>query len=258
MLRKLEEELIRMKQVEEEIEHTIKRAPEGTLRCSTSRGYYQYYKGKKYLDKNKREYIKQLAQKEYCLSIKNTVKKIKRSLEALIQIYRNEELEQLYRNLTPARKAVLEPIFKPVEEIVREFEAIQYTGKEFDELDITEFYTSKGERVRSKSEKIIADELYRYGIPYKYEMPIELDCWKRKVLVYPDFTVLNRRTGKRWIIEHLGMMDNPSYCESAMYKLDTYEKNGILLGDGLILLHETSNTPLNTIVMKRYIEHYFL
>ena len=185
MLRKLEEELIRMKQVEEEVEHTIKRAPEGTLRCSTSRGYYQYYKGKKYLDKNKREYIKQLAQKEYCLSIKNTVKKIKRSLEALIQIYRNEELEQLYRNLTPARKAVLEPIFKPVEE-------------------------------------------------------------------------MNRRTGKRWIIEHLGMMDNPSYCESAMYKLDTYEKNGILLGDGLILLHETSNTPLNTIVMKRYIEHYFL
>ena len=152
----------------------------------------------------------------------------------------------------------MEPIFKPVEEIVREFEAIQYTGKEFDELDITEYYTSKGERVRSKSEKIIADELYRYGIPYKYEMPIELDCWKRKVLVYPDFTVLNRRTGKRWIIEHLGMMDNPSYCESAMYKLDTYEKNGILLGDGLILLHETSNTPLNTIVMKRYIEHYFL
>ena len=51
MLRKLEEELIRMKQVEE-VEHTIKRAPEGTLRCSTSRGYYQYYKGKKYLDKN--------------------------------------------------------------------------------------------------------------------------------------------------------------------------------------------------------------
>lgn len=129
-------------------------------------------------------------------------------------------------------------------------------GKSFLEDDKTEFYTIKGERVRSKSEKIIADELYRNGIPYKYEMPMELEGWKKKVLIYPDFTVLNKRTGKKWIIEHLGMMDKPAYYENAMQKVSTYEKNGILLGDRLIVLHETSGTPLNTVVLKKYIEKY--
>ena len=47
-----------------------------------------------------------------------------------------------------------------------------------------------------------------------------------------------------------------SYYESVMYKLDTYEKNGILLGDSLILFHETSNSPLSINVVKKYIELY--
>lgn len=258
MLRKIEEELIHIKQVEKEIERTIKNAPKGTLRCSTSRGYFQYYQGREYLNKDKKEFIKQLAQKEYFLSIKSSITKVKRNLQSLIKIYKDEELEQIYRKLSPARKAVITPIFKPIEEIVAEFEGMQYNGKEFDEQDITEYYTSKEERVRSKSEKIIADELFRYGIPYKYEMLIELENWNRKVTIYPDFTVLNRRTGRRWIIEHFGMMDNSTYYENAMFKLDTYEKNGILLGDGLLILHETSSVPLNTNVMKKYIEYYLL
>lgn len=258
MLRRIQEELKHIKQVEEIIERTLKDAPKGTLRCSTSRGYYQYYQGRKYLNKDKKEFIKQLAQKEYCMNMKNTVKKVKRNLESLIKIYQDEELEQVYRKLSLARKAVVTPMFKPIEEIIKEFEQIRYEGKGFDEQDITEYYTSKGERVRSKSEKIIADELLRYGIPYKYEMPIELINWNKKVTIYPDFTVLNRRTGKRWIVEHFGLMDNSAYYENAMFKLDTYEKNGILFGDGLIILHETSSSPLNTNVMKKYIENYLL
>lgn len=258
MLRKIEEELIRINQVEKEIETTIKNAPKGSLRCSTSRGYFQYYRGREYLNKDKKQVIKQLAQKEYCLSIKSKIAKVKQTIELLIKVYKDEELEQVYRKLSPVRKAVTSPLFKPIEEIIEEFEAIQYNGKEFAEQDITEYYTSKGERVRSKSEKIIADELYRCGIPYKYEMPTELYNWNKKVTIYPDFTVLNRRTGRRWIVENFGMMDNPTYYENAMFKLDTYEKNGILLGDGLIILHETSNISLNTNVMKKYIEQYLL
>ena len=45
---------------------------------------------------------------------------------------------------------------------------------EFDENNRTEFYTRKGERVRSKSELIIAEELQRYQVPYLYEKPLEL------------------------------------------------------------------------------------
>ena len=46
----------------------------------------------------------------------------------------------------------------------------------------------------------------------------------------PDFTVINKRTGKMFLYEHLGKMDDENYVASNMRKLDLYEKNGYLLG----------------------------
>jgi len=57
-------------------------------------------------------------------------------------------------------------------------------------------------------------------------------------------------------MEHFGMMDKASYYESAMFKLDTYEKNNILIGINLILLHESSSSPINTNVVRKYFENY--
>lgn len=165
-------------------------------------------------------------------------------------------LQKIYKELHPARKAIVAPLFRPIEEVIGEFNHISYEGKPFDEMDQTSYYTIQGERVRSKSEKIIADELYRRGVPYKYELPLELRTWNRKIIVYPDFTVLNKRTGKKWILEHFGMMDNVGYFETTIQKLDTYEKNDILLGRDLILLHETSTSPLDTKVLEKYINEY--
>ena len=51
--------------------------------------------------------------------------------------------------------------------------------------------TEKGEYVRSKSEKIIADTLTKNNINYVYELPLRL---KGYGTVKPDFTVLNKRT----------------------------------------------------------------
>ena len=46
MLKVLEKELIHLKQVDELIEKSIKNAPEGTVRCSSCKGIYQYYQGR--------------------------------------------------------------------------------------------------------------------------------------------------------------------------------------------------------------------
>ena len=165
-------------------------------------------------------------------------------------------MENVYRKLHIARKQLVIPMAKPIEQQIEEFENIAYEPKLFSEKDQKEYYTAKGERVRSKSEKIIADEFYRYGIPYKYEYPIILKERNKQVIFYPDFTVMNKRTGKRWILEHLGMMDDAGYSENAMKKLDLYEKNGFLLGKNLLLTHETTNFPLNTNTLKKYIEEY--
>ena len=133
-----------------------------------------------------------------------------------------------------------------------------YEPGTFDDSNMTEFFTIKGERVRSKSELIIADELYRYNVPYHYEMPLELQNRGRTIMLRPDFTVIGRTSGSRYVYEHLGMMVEPSYVASSIRKLDLYERNGYMLGKNLILTHETKLSPLSVGVVDSYIENFFL
>lgn len=104
-------------------------------------------------------------------------------------------------------------------------------------------FTEKNEKVRSKSEKIIADKLKLMGVPYIYELPLELDGM---IYIKPDFTALNIDSRKEFIWEHFGMMDNPEYVEKAMSKLNMYARNGYKEGKNLIITMESKNQPINT------------
>ena len=119
--------------------------------------------------------------------------------------------------------------------------------------DTREYYTIKGERVRSKSEKIIADELFRKGIPYKYECPLYL---KGMGTIYPDFTFLSKKTGDEVYWEHFGMMDSPDYARKAVHKIETYENNGIFPGERLIITYETEKSVLGTEKIARMVDRY--
>lgn len=105
------------------------------------------------------------------------------------------------------------------------------------------FVTEKGERVRSKSEKIIADKLYMMGIPYRYEYPLVLN---NGVIVYPDFTILRMPRRQEVYLEHFGMMDDMNYVDTTLFKINSYEKNDIYLGVNLFITYETSRQPFNT------------
>jgi hypothetical protein len=85
--------------------------------------------------------------------------------------------------------------------------------------------TIRGELVRSKSEVIIANLLDSMGVPYSYEQPfVGLDGTLR----YPDFTVEDAESGRRLLIEHLGMLDRPDYKGRWEKKLQWYKKMGVL------------------------------
>ena len=172
--------------------------------------------------------------------------------------YQEDIYSDIYKKLHSGRKALIKPLFLPIGDKISLWEAEEYSPGSFDENDNTEYYTSKGERVRSKSEKIIADELNEAEIPYKYEKPLYLQDWNRTKLFRPDFTVLNRSSGRCYYIEHFGMMDNASYYNNALNKLDIYEKNGLLLGRDILIFHETSFAPLNVKTVRQYIQVYLL
>ena len=122
-------------------------------------------------------------------------------------------------------------------------------GKKF-EQGTKQIFTYQGERVRSKSEKIIADALYRKQVAYKYECPLIINGLGK---VYPDFTILNVQQRKEIYWEHFGMMDNTAYCEKAVYKINCYQKAGFYIGEQLILTFETAKNPLDTELVEHLI-----
>ncbi len=117
----------------------------------------------------------------------------------------------------------------------------------------SEIVTEKGEVVRSKSEKILADKLNLMNIPYHYEQPLFLNGYGT---IHPDFTVLNKSTRKEYYWEHFGLMDNPEYCEKAIKKIETMQKNGIYIGEKLIVTFETQSHPLNMKIVENTIKKY--
>ena len=102
------------------------------------------------------------------------------------EIVQVEELYSVYDRMSPSREKMVDSRIMSDKEYVNQWSTQIYSGKDFEEGQ-AEIYTEKKERVRSKSEKIIADMLYHKNIPYKYECPVTL---KGSGTIYPDFTCL--------------------------------------------------------------------
>lgn len=115
--------------------------------------------------------------------------------------------------------------------------------------------TRKGEKVRSKSEAIIADMLFEMGIPYHYEYPLRL---KDGNVRFPDFTILKVSTREEIYLEHFGLLDDEEYRKENMYKLDIYRANGIYIGKNLLFTYETVDTPLDINGIRRMLKDLFL
>ena len=240
------------------LENELKGLPGRTLRCTSSNGTDQFFINGKYANKKQMNTIQGIIQREYDEKLQVALKKRLQILRELEKNYSSRELEKCFESLCKARKKHVKPLFKTVEEQIEEFLNEEYEAGIFDMNNTTEFFTRKGERVRSKSEVLISEHLNYYGVPYRYEKPIKLIDWNKVVTCRPDFTVINKRTGKMFLYEHLGKMDDENYVASNMRKLDLYEKNGYLLGESLIITHETSTAPLNIKVVDSYIKTYFL
>ena len=197
------------------LESTIKRAEmdlnqsiKGHIEVCNIRNHYRYYyKAPKGENDGKREYTrdiayaKQIAQQDYAKEIIYKGTKELKQINALLNIYQNTVVDELYPKLHPGRQLLVEPILIDDEK----FAEIWIVKAEKQKQEIFQKYpntfqiqnpiqTENQEIVRSKSEKIIADKLKLLGIPYIYEKPLQLG----KIVKYPDFTALNKRTRKEY------------------------------------------------------------
>ena len=259
MKSKLEERKELLEKWKKEKEKAVVSAPQGCLRICNKGKKTHYYMRMDPKDnngayiKNKDFHIAQkLAQKDYDKKVLRHIEKELNAINKYLLHCPGIYAEEIYEHLNTERKQLISPILQTEADYVRNWENVRYLGKELDE-SVPKLYTAKGERVRSKSEVIIADALNREGIPYRYECPVYIQQWGN---VYPDFTVLNVRKRKEIYWEHLGMMGDAEYVNYALTKLEAYEDNGIFVGENLIITYETNVYPINQKTINRMIERY--
>ena len=255
---KLLEEQNRLEQMIQFQKEQLKNVPEGSLRLSKSHGKLQFYhctdenKKGKYISKDDQQLIHSLAQKTYDERILHLAEKRLKQIQKITKDYEDNEIEKVYLKEHPERQNLIEPIEPTWERQLLAWREKEYNGKGFADGDPV-IWTEKGERVRSKSERILADYFYKHGIEYKYECPIYL---KGIGTVYPDFTFLSGKTGEEIYWEHNGRMDDPIYAKRTVRKINAYENNGIFPGERLILTYETEQSILNTGKIKQLVDRY--
>lgn len=241
----------------EKAQKIIDSAPQGRIRVSASHGKPTYYfrnqgeraNEERYMSKKDCDRIKTLVEAEYAKKFVCELEKQIQNLAEFDEKYNPYSLSDVYNEMPIGKRNLFVPYIDNEEVIVKDWQDEVFVAKSYEPGTI-EIYSEKGERVRSKSEKIIADKLYSMGVPYKYEAPLYLSGVGT---VYPDFTLYNLLERKEMYWEHLGMMDKPEYAEKAVRKILSYEKNGIYPGQNLILTFETSKCPLNIRVVENMI-----
>ena len=231
----------------------------GKLRVTHRGKYVEYYhitsdtsRYGKYLSKKHLDIATQLAQKEYNSQI---IALLEEEISALkTYLTTNLKLDNYYKDLCPARQKLITPLTLTDEQYAAQWKTTPYKGLPF-APDATAFTTLRHERVRSKSEVLIANALTQSNIPYRYEYPLTLKkpLQKGTTTFYPDFLCLNLRTRQEFIWEHFGLIDSPEYAQNAASKLNLYAQNQILPGRNLIITMETATEPLTPIIIEQTI-----
>ncbi len=247
---------------------SYEKAPQGRIRISQNGGHPEYYlvtetgslRGK-YLPHSQETLARQLAQKDYDVRL---IKQLQKEIDTLQNYLKHtgggRAISELYDSFCPARRALITPVTLTDEQYAANWQEVSWAGGPFSP-DTPLLLTARGERVRSKSEVIIADTLFRHKIPYRYEYPLQVHRTSGSgdtLTLHPDFLCLNTRTRTELYWEHFGLMDDPDYSANAAGKLRLYTENGILSGRDLIITMETQREPLSTRSIEKLIEGFLI
>jgi hypothetical protein len=102
--------------------------------------------------------------------------------------------------------------------------------------------TERGEKVRSKSEVIIANALHQLGVCYFYERPL---TGRDGDTLRPDFTVFDGEN-RPILWEHLGMLHREDYRDRWDEKQAWYEAEGFTVGVDLFISRDEADGSLDS------------
>ncbi len=237
-----------------------KNLEKGKLHVTSSHGIAQYKflaegaTHSKFIPSIEKERVKLFAQREYDEKVYELLTTMRGRLNRFINNYEADCLDTYYESLCEARKKLITPI-KPTREALIDAWMESHPGNLNTFEKKPDNKTARGEYVRSKSEKIIADYLLSLGIPYQYEPQFRLFSGDD---VYPDFVILNVRKNKTIYWEHLGKVGDIGYATKNFIKLMDYEQSGLILGDNLIVTLETKERQLDIDLVEKKVQEFLL
>lgn len=107
----------------------------------------------------------------------------------------------------------------------------------------------KGERLRSKSEVLIANALAAHKIRYIYEKPLDIGGHT----IIPDFTVISPKENREIYWEHFGLLSREDYRRSFVNKLILYSSSGIIPQRDLIMTFDDLDGNIDSRVIDQMI-----
>ena len=263
----LENRLTQLKQVLAVTQKHLANTPQGHLRVSQKGHTPEFYQITEpgdthgtYIPRTKLVLARRLAQKDYDSRLIKQLKQEIRALQKyLVQTKGGSALTAIYTKLCPARQSLVTPITLTDAQYAAQWQAVSWIGLPFSP-DSDDYITARRERVRSKSEVIIADTLARHGVPYRYEYPLKLKSGRDGAFrtIHPDFLCLNVRTRAEFYWEHFGLMDDPDYLERTLVKLKDFAENKILSGKNLLFTMESTACKLSTRQIENLINEFLL
>lgn len=234
----------------------LENAPEGRLSLHRKNGHSYYYQkladGKvKYLNKKEKVLLSALAQKSYYEKIVQNLDEKMLLLKPLLQSYETD-IDDVYESLSEEKRNLVTPIKQTDKQKIEAWQNERVTTyNEYPEA--LRFHTQRGELVRSKSELMIADYLYKNAdiLDYRYEQELTLNNQRETITIHPDFKIFNLKTGQIFYWEHAGKMDEMKYVNGFMRKIALYSSNGFTIGKDVIITFEDSSHPLDTLQIRQ-------
>lgn len=168
----------------------------------------------------------------------------------LIKISPREEMKLIQKDCPSISDDMISEALRPKDQggwATAEYEKSLYKPEEKRHI------TSRGLRVRSKSEVLIAEKLYEHNIDFRYEQVIRI-----KGLSYaPDFTI-RRNDGKIFIWEHEGLMSDKTYQARQLEKAQAYTSVGIVPWDNFIVTYDNQNGDIDLRIVESEIQNKLL
>lgn len=248
-------------QLEKELQKSktfLESAPEGALICQkTPHGVRWMQKQevngtRKYISQKNRNLAEQLALKKYHTYKIQEISEELKALNAYLKYHKENPSKAALKILNAVGfQELLEPVLFSLSDELEQWSHDSYQQNPFypEQRNIK---TLSGQKVRSKSEALIAIKLTEFGIPFHYEEALPLE----EKVYYLDFTLRHPETGKFFYWEHFGMMDNPSYAQKAADKIASYATHGIFPFVNFFMTFESKDHPLDLEQVEALIQYY--